>query len=194
MKPIFFKTPADLRKWFEKHHDKEQELWVGMYKKSTGKPSVTWPDVVDECLCFGWIDGIRQSIDDESYTNRITPRKPRSNWSAVNIKRVQELTQQGRMTPNGLVAFEKRTENRSGIYSYEQRPEKFEPATEKQFKANKKAWEFFEARPRSYRRAAIWWVISAKKDETKAKRLADLIEYSAQGKTIPPLTRIVRPK
>jgi uncharacterized protein YdeI (YjbR/CyaY-like superfamily) len=194
MKPTFFKTPVELRKWLEKHHDQKQELLVGFYKKATGKPSVTWPEVVDECLCFGWIDGIRRSLDDESYTIRITPRRPRSIWSAVNIKRVEELTKQSRMTPTGLAAFEKRTENRSGIYSHEQRPEVFEPASEKPFKANKKAWAFFEAAPRSYRRAAIWWVISAKKDETKTKRLAELIKLSAEGKTIPQFTRIIKTK
>lgn len=194
MKPTFFKTPAELRKWLEKHHEKEQELLIGFYKKGTGKPSVTWPEVVDECLCFGWIDGIRNSVDDESYTIRVTPRKPRSTWSAVNIKRVDELTKQGRMTANGLAAFEKRTENRSGIYSYEQRPETFDPAVEKQFKANKKAWAFFEASPRSYRRAAIWWVISAKKEETKAKRLAELIKLSDEGKPIPQFRWVAKPK
>jgi len=194
MKPSFFKTPADLRKWLEKHHHKEVELLIGFYKKGTGKPSVTWPEVVDEALCFGWIDGLRKSIDEESYTIRVTPRKPRSTWSAVNIRRVEELTKQGRMTPAGLATFEKRTENRSGIYSYEQRPETFDPASEKKFKANQKAWGFFEIQPRSYRRAAIWWVISAKKDETRAKRLATLIDDSTRGKTLPALTRPARSK
>jgi uncharacterized protein YdeI (YjbR/CyaY-like superfamily) len=190
MNPRFFATPAELRAWLEEHHDREPELWVGLYKKSSGRPSVTWPEVVDEALCFGWIDGVRQGIDDSSYANRLTPRTPRSTWSAVNIARVKELTARGRMHPAGLKAFEARADERSAIYSYEQRksPE-LEHEQERQFRDNAKAWDWFQSQVPSYRKAAIWWVISAKREETKAKRLATLIEDSEQGRTVKPLTR-----
>ena len=184
MKLTFFKRPSDLRKWLEKHHATEKELWVGFYKKHSGKPSITWPESVDEALCFGWIDGIRKSVDDISYTIRFTPRRARSTWSVVNIKRVAELTKQGRMLPPGLKAFAAREESRSGIYSYEQRsPELPEPYC-RPLKKNKAAWNFFEGQRPSYRKAANWWVLSAKKEETRLKRLDKLIDYSVQGQTI----------
>ena len=188
MKPTFFKTPSDLRKWFEKHHAKEPELLVGFYKKDSGKPSITWPESVDEALCFGWIDGIRKSVDEVSYTIRFTPRRARSTWSAVNIKRVGELTAQGLMMPPGLKAFAVREENRSGIYSYEQRSPELPDPYRRLLKKNKAAWNFFEAQPPSYRKAANWWVLSAKKEETRLKRLDKLIDDSAQGRTIPQFT------
>ena len=188
MKPTFFKTPTDLRKWFEKYHDKEQELLVGFYKKDSGKPSITWPQSVDEALCFGWIDGIRKSLDEVSYTIRFTPRRARSTWSAVNIKRVGELTKQGQMMPGGLEAFAARQENRSGIYSYEQRNPELPYPYRRLLKKNKVAWNFFEGQPQSYRKAANWWVLSAKKEETRLKRLDKLIDYSALGQTIPQFT------
>ena len=193
MQPIFFATPGEFRAWLEVHHATTREVWVGFYKQGSGTPSITWPEAVDEALCFGWIDGIRQGIDAVSYTNRFTPRQPRSIWSAVNVSRVQELTRLGRMRPAGLTAFQQRTEDRSGRYAYEQQaaPE-LEEAAEQQFRANANAWGFFQGQAAWYRRAAIWWVISAKKDETRRKRLATLIDHSAQGRTIPPLTR--RPK
>ena len=195
MKPTFFKSPAELRRWFEKHHDKTQELWVGFYKKSSGKPSITWPESVDEALCFGWIDGVRKSMDDISYTIRFTPRKPRSTWSAVNIKRAQELADLGRMQPAGLKAFQERTEDRSRIYSYEQRQTvQLDDQHGKKLRANKKAWAFFQSQPPWYQQAAKWWVMSAKKDETQLKRLDTLIEDSANGRTIAPLTRPQKPK
>jgi uncharacterized protein YdeI (YjbR/CyaY-like superfamily) len=189
MKPKFFTSPSGFRKWLEKNHDKAQELWVGFYKKSTGKPSITWPEAVDQLLCFGWIDGIRKSVDDISYTIRVTPRKPRSTWSAINIKRVKELTKLELMQPAGLKAFQARDPKKSGIYSFEQRPQKLDAKYEKKFRANQKAWAFFQAQPPWYQRTASFWVISAKKEETRLKRLATLIEDSAQGRTILPLTR-----
>ncbi len=190
LRPTFFATPAEFRAWLEAHHATSQELWVGFYKKSSGRPSITWPEAVDEALCFGWIDGIRKSIDETSYTNRFTPRRSRSTWSAVNISRVEELTRLGRMRPAGLRAFAARAQDRSGVYTYEQKDAvALDAADEQQFRANTNAWDFFQAQPAWYRRAAIRWVMSAKKAETRRKRLATLIEDAAQGRTIPPLTR-----
>ena len=181
--PAFFATPADFCAWLEKHHKTEQELLVGFYKKGSGRPSITWPESVDEALCFGWIDGVRKSLGDDSYTIRFTPRKPGSTWSAVNVGRVQELTRLGRMRPAGLEAFEKRSEAKTGTYAYEQKEDaKLEKAEEKQLRADKAAWEFFQSQPAWYRRTAIWRVVSAKKEETRKKRLAKLIEESAQGR------------
>jgi uncharacterized protein YdeI (YjbR/CyaY-like superfamily) len=190
MKPTFFSSPAAWRAWLQEHHAKSQELWVGFYKKSSGKPSITWPESVDGALCFGWIDGLRKSVDQISYTIRFTPRKPTSTWSAVNIKRVGELTKLGLMQPAGLKAFQKRKGARSEIYSYEQRKGvKLSEAYKKQFRANESAWKFFQAQPPWYRRTASWWVISAKKEETRRKRLSRLIEDSEHARSIPPLTR-----
>ncbi len=190
MKPTFFPTPFDFRAWFEKYHDKTLELWVGFYKKGSGKPSITWPEAVDAALCFGWIDGIRKSIDEISYTIRFTPRKPKSTWSAVNIKRVAELTNLGLMRPAGLEAFQRRTPEKSGIYSYEQRHAlKLDGKYEKKFRANKKAWTFFQTMPPWYRRTATYWVLSAKQEETRLKRLARLIEDSENERSIPQLVR-----
>ena len=181
--PVFFATPADFRAWLEKHHETERELLVGFYKKGSGRPSITWPESVDEALCFGWIDGVRKSRDEDSYTIRFTPRKPGSNWSAVNVGRVEELTRLGRMRPAGLAAFEKRSEAKTGIYAYEQKEgAALEKAEEKQLRADKAAWEFFQSQPAWYRRTAIWRVVSAKKEETRRKRLAKLIEESAAGR------------
>ena len=182
MKVKFFKTPSDFRKWLAAHHASETELWVGFYKKDSGKASVTWPQSVDEALCFGWIDGIRKNIDEVSYKIRFTPRKQRSTWSAVNIKRVGELTEQGRMEEAGLKAFAARQENRSGIYSYEQRSPELPAQYAKKLKKNAAAWKFFQAQPPSYRKAVNWWVVSAKQEETRLKRLDKLIEESAQGR------------
>ena len=195
MKPTFFATPSAFRKWLEEHHETAQELWVGFYKTSSGKPSITWPEAVDQALCFGWIDGVRKGIDDLSYTIRFTPRKPHSIWSAVNIKRAQELARLSLMRPAGLKAFEERDQKKSGLYSYEQRKSsQLDPAYENQFKANKKAWDFFQSKPPSYQQPAIWWVMSAKQEETRLKRLARLIEDSEHGRTIGPLTRRTRPE
>ena len=186
MEPTTFERPEDFRTWLEQHHDSERELWVGYFKKASGKPSMTWPESVDEALCFGWIDGVRKGIDAERYMIRFTPRRTGSIWSAVNIGRVAALTEDGRMRPAGRKAFEARREDRSGIYSYEQRDKAvLEPAFEKRFRAKKKAWASFEGMPRSYRQAAIRWVMTAKKEETRERRLATLIEDSAAGRTDP---------
>lgn len=188
--PIFFATPAKFRAWLHEHHATAREQWVGFYKVGSGRPSITWPESVDEALCFGWIDGLRKSIDDSSYMIRFTPRKPDSNWSAVNMRRVAELTDQGRMQPAGLAAYARRRDETSAIYSYEQREQaSLDEAEEQQMRANPDAWQFFQAQPRSYRQAAIRWVLSAKKLETRQSRLARLIDDSAQGRTVPPLTR-----
>jgi uncharacterized protein YdeI (YjbR/CyaY-like superfamily) len=190
MEPTTFERPQDFRAWLEQHHDTEPELWVGYHKKGTGKPSMTWPESVDEALCFGWIDGIRKRIDAERYMIRFTPRRARSIWSAVNIGRVAALTEEGRMRPAGAAAFAARREDRSGIYSYEQRERaKLDPAFEKRFRTKKRAWASFEAMPASYRQAAIRWVMTAKKEETRERRLATLMEASAAGRRVPPLTR-----
>jgi uncharacterized protein YdeI (YjbR/CyaY-like superfamily) len=190
MDPTTFETPQAFRAWLEQHHDSASEVWVGYFRKATGKPSMTWAESVDEALCFGWIDGVRRRIDDERYTIRFTPRRKGSVWSVVNVGRVAELRKQGRMRPAGLKAFAARREDRSGIYSYEQRASAtFDPAFERRFRANEKAWAHFDARPASYRQAAIRWVMSAKKEETRERRLATLIEDSAAGRTVRPLTR-----
>ena len=189
MKIKFFKTPDQFRKWLEVNHDKSKELLVGFYKKDSGKQSINWPEAVDEALCFGWIDGIRKSIDETSYTIRFTPRKPRSIWSAVNIKRAAELSKIGRMHDSGLKTFNERDPKKAMQYSYEQKNKKLDPTYEKKIKANKKAWRFFQAQATWYKRTSTWWIISAKREETRLKRLNILIDYSEKNKTIPPLTR-----
>lgn len=190
MTPTFFSTPAQFRDWLEKNHAHAAELWVGFHKVGSGKPSITWPQSVDEALCVGWIDGIRKSIDDTSYMIRFTPRKPTSTWSAVNIGRVAELKKQSRMRAAGLEAFARRSDAKSAIYAYEQRQNAaLDAPAEKQFLSNAKAWAFFQAQPAWYRKTAAWWVISAKKAETRQKRLATLIGDSEAGRTIHQLTR-----
>src|SRR5438132_12271726 len=180
----FFKTPSAFGKWLGANHAKSKELWVGFYKKNSGKPSITWPESVDEALCFGWIDGVRKNIDEESYQIRFSPRKPRSIWSAVNMRNAERLIKEGRMRPAGLKAYQARKENRSGIYSYEQRsPELVEPYLGK-LKRNKSAWNFFQAQPPSYRKMINWWIVSAKKEETRLQRLSKLIEASARGQRL----------
>jgi uncharacterized protein YdeI (YjbR/CyaY-like superfamily) len=180
----FFKTPAAFRRWLAANHATAKELWVGFYKKGSGKPSINWPESVDEALCFGWIDGLRKSIDEESYKIRFTPRKLTSVWSAVNIRNVEQLIKEHRMQAAGMEAFAARKENRSGIYSYEQRSaELVEPYLGK-FKRHKIAWKFFQAQPPSYRKVMNWWVVSAKQEETRLKRLDKLIEESAQGRRL----------
>ncbi len=188
--PTFFPTPGKWRRWLERHHGTRDELWVGFHKKESGKPSITWPESVDQALCFGWIDGVRKGHDDTSYAIRFTPRRPTSNWSAVNIKRFAELTEQGLVRPSGRKAFEKRETHKSKVYSYEQRQHaKLPPTYLQQFKQSRAAWDFFENQPPWYRRTATFWVISAKREETRQRRLATLIEDSDHGRTIKPLTR-----
>jgi uncharacterized protein YdeI (YjbR/CyaY-like superfamily) len=190
MEPTFFATPADFRAWLDANHADRDELIVGFHKKRSGRPSITWPEAVDEALCFGWIDGVRRSIDGDSYSNRFTPRRPRSNWSAINIRRVGELIEEGRMAPAGLAAFERRDEARSGVYSFERRePAKLDKAQERRFRAAADAWEWFQSQPPGYRRAALHWVVSAKRVETRERRLETLIEDCSSGRTVKPLTR-----
>jgi uncharacterized protein YdeI (YjbR/CyaY-like superfamily) len=184
MEPIFFATPALFRKWLARNHDKASELLVGFFKKASGEPSITWPQSVDEALCFGWIDGVRRRIDDVSYSIRFTPRKKTSNWSAINMARVEELTQRGLMQPAGLSAFEQRREEKSRIYAYENAPRTLDPDDERKFRENRKAFEYFGSQPPSYRRVAIYWVMSAKKQETRARRLKLLIDDSAAGRRL----------
>jgi uncharacterized protein YdeI (YjbR/CyaY-like superfamily) len=182
--PRFFKTPADFQRWFAKNHAKDRELLVGFYKKETGKPSITWAEAVDEALCVGWIDGIRKRVDDESYTIRFTPRKPTSTWSAVNIKRVAALENEGRMQPAGHAAFAKRKENKSGIYSYEQRPQELPEPYATRFRKNKKAWAFFESLAPGYRKQGTWWIVSAKQEVTRLARLDALMRECAAGRNL----------
>jgi uncharacterized protein YdeI (YjbR/CyaY-like superfamily) len=184
MKPRFFKTPTAFGAWLEKHHAKSRELLVGFHKKGSGKPSMTWPESVDCALCVGWIDGIRKRVDDDSYTIRFTPRRTRSIWSAVNIKRVGELAELGLMRPAGLAAFAVREENRSGIYAYEQRTDAIPEPYAKVIRKNKPAWAFFQAQPPSYRKKVGWWVVCAKQEATRLDRLARVIEACAAGRRL----------
>jgi uncharacterized protein YdeI (YjbR/CyaY-like superfamily) len=184
IKPLFFARPDAFHRWLSTNHAKKSEQWVGFHKKGTGKPSLTWPESVDEALCYGWIDGVRRSIDAESYMIRFTPRKPRSVWSNVNTRRAQELIDEGRMQPAGLKAFEARDPERAGIYSFEREQAAFTPQQEKRFRANRKAWKFFESQPPGYRRLATHWVTSARQEATRERRLDTLIADSAEGQRI----------
>jgi uncharacterized protein YdeI (YjbR/CyaY-like superfamily) len=189
MEPTFFATPDAFRAWLEEHHETEGELLVGFHKKGSGRPSITWPEAVDQALCFGWIDGVRRRIDDERYSIRFTPRKPRSTWSAVNVKRVGELAELGLMRPAGIATFERRSDDRTAIYAYEQRKTaKLDAEQERRLKARPEAWKWFQGQPAGYRRTAAYWVISAKRPETRERRLEQLIEDSAAGRTIRSLT------
>jgi uncharacterized protein YdeI (YjbR/CyaY-like superfamily) len=185
----FFPTPADFRVWLEAHHEAAAELWVGFHKRGSGLPSMTWPESVDEALCFGWIDGVRQSIDDSSYRIRFTPRRAGSTWSAVNLRRVEELRGAGRMRPAGLAAFEGRDPAKQERYSYERQHVTLAPPYLAALKRNRAAWQFFQAQPAYYRRQATLWVMSAKREETRSRRLQALIEDSAQALRVGPLRR-----
>lgn len=186
--PQFFASPADMRRWLEKNHAAADELWVGYYKVGSGRPSITWPESVDEALCYGWIDGIRKSIDTLSYKIRFTPRRPGSIWSDVNVKRIAALSDAGRMTAPGLAAFARRKEEKSGVYSHER------PATElatsylDELQADAKAWSYFSSQAKSYQKAVIWWVMSAKREETRLRRLKQLISESQAGRRIAQFT------
>ncbi|KMQ69165.1 bacteriocin-protection protein [Chryseobacterium sp. FH2] len=181
---IFFSTQEKFREWLEKNHKKETELLVGFYKVGSGKPSMNWSESVDHALCFGWIDGVRKSIDKESYSIRFTPRKPTSIWSAINIKKIEELTQSGLMTHEGLKAFELRKEEKSRIYSHEKEAVELSSEYQKQFKANKKAWEFFISQAPSYKKVMIHWIMSAKQEKTRLSRLEKTIKESEQNKRV----------
>jgi uncharacterized protein YdeI (YjbR/CyaY-like superfamily) len=188
--PAFFETPAALRRWFKAHHASSAELWIGFYKKDSGRRGVVYKQALDEALCFGWIDGMVRRVDDASYMQRFTPRRPRSNWSAVNIAKMRALVDEGRAQPAGLAAFERRTPDRSAVHSYEQRQMAALSAAERRaVKANPTAWSFFEAQPPHYKRTVAWWIQSAKKDETRTRRLASLIDFSARGRMVPPFVQ-----
>ena len=190
MKPVFFATPEEFGAWLEEHHETATELLVGFHKKRTGRPTITWPESVEQALRFGWIDGVRRSLGDESYTIRFTPRKPTSNWSLVNVAKVEELKERGLMAPAGLRAYAARRPERTGVYSAERKePAVLAPELERRFKANSTAWRWFTARPPGYRKTATHWVVSAKKAETRLRRLQQLIDCSAEGRNVPPLAR-----
>lgn len=186
----FFTSQEELRDWLELHHGTETELWVGFYRKATGKQAFTWSEAVDQVLCFGWIDGVRRPLNDEAYIQRFTPRRPTSNWSAVNVNKVAELTKKGLMRPAGITAFERRRRDKTAIYSYERRSEaRFDDDQLALFKAHPAAWEFFSSQAPSYRTTATYWVVSAKKPETRARRLAALIEDSGAGRRLAQFSR-----
>lgn len=190
MKPTFFATPAELRAWFEANHASAKELLVGFYKRGSGKPSISWPESVDEALSFGWIDGVRKSIDEDAYTIRFTPRRPGSIWSAINVAKVAALEKLGRMTPAGRRAFEQRKPERTGVYSFERdAPAELSADEARALRASPRAAAFFEAQPPWYRRTATHWVVSARRAETRQRRFEHLLAASAEGRTIGPLTR-----
>ncbi len=181
---IFFSSAGDFRAWLEVSHASARELLVGFRRRSSGQPSLTWPEAVDQALCFGWIDGVRRGVED-GYTIRFTPRRLRSNWSAVNVRRFRELETGGLVQPAGRQAFEQRVPERTGIYSYENRHRaELDPAQRRQFQAHPRAWEFFQRQPPGYRTTTTWWVISAKREETRARRLQNLIGESERERRI----------
>ena len=185
----YFASPDAFRQWLDTHHDTSRELWVGFYKKATGTPSLTWPESVDDALCYGWIDGKRKRVDGARYTIRFTPRRANSHWSAINQKRVPVLIETRRMRPAGLAAFTARNPAKCEPYSYENHPRELPPDFLRRLKANKAGWTDFQSRPPSYRRGATSWIVTAKREETRARRLQRLIDDSAAGRTIPPFIR-----
>lgn len=187
--PTYFPTPSAFRAWLHAHHATERELLVGFHKAGSGTPSMTWTESVREALCYGWIDGVRKRVDDTRYTIRFTPRKPGSIWSAVNVKHVEELIAAGLMQPAGLRAYEARTNAKTGVYSFEQPVVELSAAYTARFRKQRAAWTWFARSAPSYRKAAIWWVMSAKREETREKRLAVLIECSAQALRVPHMRR-----
>jgi uncharacterized protein YdeI (YjbR/CyaY-like superfamily) len=188
VKPRFFRSSAAFRAWLEMNHEKSQGQLVGLYKVGSSRGGLTYPQALDEALCFGWIDGTRRGYDESSYTIWFTPRRKGSIWSKVNMGHAERLAKAGMMRTAGLAAYERRTDKRSGVYMYENRPPKLDAATENYFRANKKAWDFWEKQPPGYRRLWSWWVMSAKRDETRAKRLATVIEYSEDEERMPQMT------
>jgi uncharacterized protein YdeI (YjbR/CyaY-like superfamily) len=187
--PRFFAAASQFRRWLERHHGTAAELWVGYHKKATGLPSITWPESVDEALCFGWIDGVRKSIDEHRYAIRFTPRRSGSTWSAVNLERAAALIEAGRMHAAGLAAHQARREDRTSLYSFEQQEVRFAPQHEARLRRNRAAWTFWQAQPPGYRRTATWWVESAKQEETRLRRLERLIADCAAQRRIAPLAR-----
>ncbi|HET7482651.1 MAG TPA: YdeI/OmpD-associated family protein [Actinomycetota bacterium] len=188
-KPKFFATASAFRKWLEANHEKKSELWVGFHRKASGKGGITYSEAVDQALCFGWIDGVRKSWDDDSHMMRFTPRRPRSIWSAVNIRKFEELQRRGLVRPAGMAAFERRSEDRSRVYSFEQETVELPKEFERRFRASRDAWKWFSTQPPSYRRPAIWWVVSAKREETRRRRLDQLIDDSQAERRIKHLSR-----
>lgn len=184
MKPKFFTSPEQFRKWLSANHVKSDELWIGFHKKSSGKKSITYPEALDEALCFGWIDGVRKGLDETSYIQRFSPRRPKSIWSRINMKHVERLKKEGRMHEAGLAAFAKRDEKRTGVYSFENKPRELSPEYQKLFQANKKAWEFWKKQPQFYTKVTSFWVMSAKKEETQLRRLNQLIESAANSERV----------
>ena len=182
--PHFF-SPEEFRAWLHEHHASEAEVWIGFHRKATGRCAMSWPESVDEALCYGWIDGIRKSLDDERYVIRFTPRKTMSIWSEVNIAKVKHLIEAGRMQPPGLAAWARRDEAKSGVYSFERKAATLSPEQVALFQKNRRAWSFFEAQPPYYKRVAAHYVSSAKREETRAKRLATLIGHSAKEERLP---------
>ena len=187
--PVFFASASEFRSWLAEHHASGPELWVGFYKRATGRPTLTWQESVDEALCFGWIDGIRKSVDAERYKIRFTPRRPGSHWSAVNLGRVAVLIDGGRMRPPGLAVYEARDPQKSGQYSFERKRASLTAAQRERFREAPDAWAFFRSQPAGYRKLATWWVISAKREETRARRLETLIADSAEGRRLGALGR-----
>jgi uncharacterized protein YdeI (YjbR/CyaY-like superfamily) len=180
----FFPTEADFRRWLEANHESAPELLVGFWKKSSGKPSIDWPQARDQALCFGWIDGVRKSLGEYAYTIRFTPRRKGSIWSRVNVERFEALKAAGLMTHAGEAAYE-RDKHRSGVYSYEKPLAELTPEEEQLFRKDKEAWTDWEKRPAGYRRSALGWIAGAKRPETRAKRLGELITVSAEGRRLP---------
>lgn len=189
MEALFFKTQTELRKWFQQNHLNEQEVWIGFYNKKSGKESIVWQQTVDEALCVGWIDGIRKKINEDSYCNRVTPRRKRSNWSDVNIKRIQELIAVGLVNDEGKAAFYNRDLTKQKSASFEQEKVEFTAIHLKKFKANKTAWNYFSNRTKTYQKQANWHIISAKQEETQLRRLKTLIQDSENGIDIKHLRR-----
>lgn len=184
----FFSSSAELRKWLEKNHADASEIWIGFYRKDSAKGGITYHEALDEALCFGWIDGIRKKLDDVSFTNRFTPRKPKSIWSNVNVAHVERLTREGKMRPAGMAAFDAKSASRTGIYTFERDHAELEPEMKRRFQNNKAAWKYFESAPPYYRKLATGWVTSAKREQTRERRLAELIDCSARATRLPQFT------
>jgi uncharacterized protein YdeI (YjbR/CyaY-like superfamily) len=190
----YFSSPAAFRAWLQKNHGRAKELLVGFHKAHTGRPTMTWSQSVDEALCFGWIDGVRRGVDAERYTIRFTPRKPTSIWSAINIAKVEALEAAGKMTDAGRAAFAKRAQGHVGVYAHENRPHELPPEFRERMDSNPTAAAHFDSRAPSYRRSAVWWVISAKQQTTRERRIAALVGFHAKGELLPQFRPLKRQK